>query len=222
MQILLIEDNLDLGEAIESRLRFAGHSVQWIQSGNEASRQLQSIECDVLLLDINLPGKDGFSLLKEYRALGKVAPVLVITARSEIDDKVSLLDIGADDYLVKPFDLRELDARLRALLRRQSGHHSSEIIIGNLVLDSAKRTLKIDEDFIELGRREFRLLEILCGKLGQVIAKERLMGQLFNLDEDVSPNALELNISRLRKKLEQANLTIVTVRGIGYAARCET
>ncbi|WP_093318229.1 response regulator transcription factor [Thorsellia anophelis] len=219
MKIILVEDNLDLGEAIESRLRFAGHSVDWCQSGLEASLHLANEICDILILDINLPGKDGFAVLKEFRASGKTSPVLVITARSEIEDKVSLLDIGADDYLVKPFDLRELDARLRALCRRQAVTKTAELSLGNVIIDQAARTLKINDSLIDISKREFRLLEILSTKIGQVIVRERLMSQLFNLDEDVSFNALELHISRLRKKLEPADITIVTVRGVGYAAR---
>lgn len=219
MKIVLVEDNPDLGEAIESRLRFAGHSVDWCQTGTEASLHLVNIQCDVLVLDVNLPGKDGFAVLREFRANGKNAPVIIITARSEIEDKVSLLDIGADDYLVKPFDLRELDARIRALTRRQVESRSAELMLGNLVVDQAARTVMINNELIDISKREFRLLEILSSKIGQVIARERLMGQLFNLDEDVSFNALELHISRLRKKLEQASISIITVRGVGYAVR---
>lgn len=173
---------------------------------------------DALVLDINLPGKDGFSVIRELRAAGLEAPVLVMTARSEIEDKIDMLDLGADDYLVKPFDLRELEARLRALLRRPAGQTSSVTAYGNLSLDLANRHVTLAGAPLELGRREFRLLEILLGKLGQTVAKERLMNQLFDLD-DGSLNALELLISRLRKKLAGASIDIVTVRGVGYQAR---
>ena len=170
------------------------------------------------MLDINLPGKDGFSVIRELRAAGLEAPVLVMTARAEIEDKIDMLDLGADDYLVKPFDLRELEARLRALMRRPAGQTSSTTQYGNLSLDLAGRSVTLSGAPLELGRREFRLLEILVGRIGQTVAKERLMNQLFDLD-DGSLNALELLISRLRKKLAGASIDIVTVRGVGYQAR---
>jgi two-component system response regulator TctD len=218
MRILLVEDNLDLGDAVESKLRFAGHSVQWVRDGVQALRWGLDETWDALVLDINLPGKDGFTLIRELRAAGLEAPVLVMTARAEIEDKIDMLDLGADDYLVKPFDLRELEARLRALLRRPAGQTTSVAHFGNLSLDLANRHVEVSGTPLELGRREFRLLEILVGKLGQTVAKERLMNQIFDLD-DGSLNALELLISRLRKKLAGASIDIVTVRGVGYQAR---
>ena len=198
MRILLVEDNLDLGDAVESKLRSAGHSVQWVRDGVAALRWGLDETWDALVLDINLPGKDGFSVIRELRAAGLEAPVLVMTARSEIEDKIDMLDLGADDYLVKPFDLRELEARLRALLRRPAGQTSSVTAYGNLSLDLANRHVVLAGAPLELGRREFRLL--------------------FDLD-DGSLNALELLISRLRKKLAGASIDIVTVRGVGYQAR---
>ncbi|KOF51997.1 MULTISPECIES: response regulator transcription factor [unclassified Achromobacter] len=218
MRILLVEDNLDLGDAVESKLRRAGHSVQWLRDGSEALRWALDEDWDALVLDINLPGKDGFTLIRELRAAGMDAPVLVVTARAEIEDKIDMLDLGADDYLVKPFDLRELEARLRALLRRPAGQTSSVAVYGNLSLDLAARTASIGAQHVDLGRREFRLLEILLGRQGQTVAKERLMNQLFDLD-DGSLNALELLISRLRKKLAGSTVDIITVRGVGYQAR---
>ena len=218
MRILLVEDNLDLGDAVESKLRSAGHSVQWVRDGVAALRWGLDETWDALVLDINLPGKDGFTVIRELRAAGLEAPVLVMTARSEIEDKIDMLDLGADDYLVKPFDLRELEARLRALMRRPAGQTSSVTAYGNLSLDLANRNVSVAGAPLELGRREFRLLEILLGKLGQTVAKERLMNQLFDLD-DGTLNALELLISRLRKKLAGASIDIVTVRGVGYQAR---
>ena len=137
MRILLVEDNLDLGDAVESKLRLAGHSVQWARDGLTALRRGLDETWDALVLDINLPGKDGFSVIRELRAAGLEAPVLVMTARAEIEDKIDMLDLGADDYLVKPFDLRELEARLRALMRRPAGQTSSVTTYGNLGLDLA-------------------------------------------------------------------------------------
>lgn len=219
MRILLVEDNEDLGEAIEKRLRSAGHSVEWVKDGADVVATAEADQFDAVALDLMLPNRDGIGLIAELRKRRFNAPILVITARSEIDDKVGLLDLGADDYLVKPFDLRELEARLRALLRRSGGQASSAIEVGNLVLDLAALNAAIDGKALELGRREFRLLEILVSHVGKVVPKERLMNQLFNFDESVSINALELHISRLRKKLDGADVEIGTVRGVGYLLR---
>lgn len=218
MRILLVEDNPDLGDAVESKLRNAGHSVQWVRDGLSAVRWGCAESWDALVLDISLPGKEGDAVLREWRAAGLEAPVLVMTARAEIEDKVDMLDLGADDYLVKPFDLRELEARLRALMRRPPGQTSSTAIFGNLTLDVANQGVTVDGVPLELGRREFRLLEIFLTRLGQTLFKERLMAQLFDSD-DPSLNALELLISRLRKKLVDASIDIVTIRGVGYQAR---
>lgn len=219
MRILLVEDNEDLGEAIEKRLRAAGHSVEWVRDGADVVPTAQGQDFDAVALDLMLPNRDGISLIAELRRGRFSAPILVMTARSEIDDKVSLLDLGADDYLVKPFDLREMEARLRALMRRTGGQTSSTLSLGNLELDLAGLNASISGKGLELGRREFRLLEILLTHAGKVVAKERLMNQLFNFDESVSINALELHISRLRKKLADAHIEIGTVRGVGYIAR---
>jgi two-component system response regulator TctD len=220
VRILLIEDSPDLGDAIETKLRTAGHSVEWVQDGPTASSWLRDQTWDAIVLDIMLPGKDGFTLLRELREAHCGTQVLVITARAEIEDKISMLDLGADDYLVKPFDLRELEARLRALLRRTAGQSSSLAHYGNLALDMANRSASVDGHPLDLGRREFRLLEILLAHPNQTVSKERLMNQLFSLDEDVSLNALELQVSRLRKKLAGASVDILTVRGVGYQAQC--
>jgi two-component system response regulator TctD len=219
MRILLVEDNEDLGEAIEKRLRNSGHSVEWVRDGNDVVSAAQGDDFDAVALDLMLPNRDGIGLIAELRKGKFSAPILVITARSEIDDKVSLLDLGADDYLVKPFDLRELEARLRALIRRTGGQTTSTLGVGNLQMDLAGLNASIGGRALELGRREFRLLEILVTNVGRVVPKERLMNQLFNFDEAVSVNALELHISRLRKKLEPANIEIGTVRGVGYVVR---
>lgn len=219
MRILLVEDNEDLGEAIEKRLRGAGHSVEWVRDGAEVVAATRGEPFDAVALDLTLPNRDGIALIAELRREKFNAPILVITARSEIDDKVSLLDLGADDYLVKPFDLRELEARLRALIRRTGGQTTSTIAAGNLEVDLAGLNVTIGGKPLDLGRREFRLLEILVTNLNKVVPKERLMNQLFNFDEAVSINALELHISRLRRKLDGADIEIGTVRGVGYIVR---
>jgi two-component system response regulator TctD len=219
VRILLVEDSEDLGDAISSKLRLSGHAVEWVRDGDAAAEMAAAEAFDAILLDINLPGRDGFAVLAGLRAARIASPVLVMTARSEIDDKIGILDLGADDYMVKPFDLRELEARLRALLRRPAGALSSAVTIGDLVIDHAAGLARLGAAPLDLSRREFRLLEILASRLGQVIPKQRLMDQLFSLDDEVSENALELYVSRLRRKLHGAPLSIVTVRGAGYAAR---
>ncbi|MGO4124651.1 response regulator transcription factor [Inquilinus sp. YAF38] len=216
MRILLVEDNPDLGEAVENRLRKSGHSVEWVRDGLAAVEAAVHDAFDAVLLDIMLPGQDGFAVLRDLRRRGVDAPVLVVTARSEIDDKVGILDLGADDYLVKPFDLRELEARLRALLRRPAGQTSSTVSHGNVTLDLAGQAVTVAGQHVEFGRREFRLLEILLARAGQVAAKDRLMTQLFGDEAEVSVNALELLVSRVRRKLEGADIDIVTLRGTGY------
>jgi two-component system response regulator TctD len=190
-----------------------------VRDGSDVVEAAQSGPFDAVILDLMLPNRDGIGLIAEMRLRKFDAPILVITARSEIDDKVSLLDLGADDYLVKPFDLRELEARLRALIRRTGGQTSSVVGIGNLELNIAGLNATIGGKTLDLGRREFRLLEILVTHAGKVVAKDRLMNQLFNFDESVSINALELHISRLRRKLEPSDVEIGTIRGVGYMMR---
>ncbi|KKB82536.1 chemotaxis protein CheY [Devosia soli] len=219
MRIMLVEDNEDLGDAVAQRLRNAGHSVEWVRDGNDVVSVAMSEKFDAVALDLMLPNRDGIKLIADLRRERFSAPILVITARSEIDDKVSLLDLGADDYLVKPFDLRELEARLRALIRRTGGQTTSTLKVGNLELDVAGLNAMVAGVPLDLGRREFRLLEILVTSAEKVVPKERLMNQLFNFDEAVSINALELHISRLRKKIEAADVEIGTVRGVGYVMR---
>jgi len=219
MRMLLVEDNEGLGDAVNRHLREAGHSVEWVRSGEAAMEAVALEPFDAVILDLTLPGRDGLSVIAQMRRERIRTPVLVVTARSEIDDKISLLDQGADDYLVKPFDLRELDARLRALLRRQAGQTTSLTQVGDLSLDLAGREVRVGSEAVDLGRREFRLLEILLSKPGAVVQKDQLLGQLFSFDENVSINALELYVSRLRRKLEGSRVEIVTVRGAGYVAR---
>jgi two-component system, OmpR family, response regulator TctD len=166
MKVCLIEDNRDLGEAIERHLRRDGHAVTWTTDGNDVDDLMATEGFDVLILDLTLPATDGVTILRRLRRNGQDLPVLVTTARAEIDDKVSLLDLGADDYLVKPFDLRELDARLRAVVRRPSGRQSSELVLGDLAIDQGACTAAVAGRAIDLGLREFRLLELLATSAG--------------------------------------------------------
>lgn len=221
MRILLAEDAEDLGDALTARLRASGHAVEWHRSGTDVATRAREEPFDAVVLDVNLPGRDGFAVLADLRRAGVTTPVLVVTARAEIDDKVSLLDLGADDYIVKPFDLREFEARLRAVMRRPTAVRASLVRVGSLGVDAANRTVVVGDRPVDCGRREFRVLEVLVARLGQVVAKERLMSQVFGADDDVGVNALELVVSRLRRKLEGAGVEIVTVRGSGYMMRAD-
>ena len=219
MNILLVEDNLDVGEAVERRLRAAGHLVTWDTTGREVDRALEDVPIDAVILDLMLPGADGITLLRQIRRRRPDMPVLVITAKAEIDDKISLLDLGADDYLVKPFDMRELEARLRALLRRPAGHFTSVLKLGDLELDAAARVVLQSGRVIDLGRREFALLQALMTQAGRVVTRERLMSRLSDFEDGGSENALDLLVSRLRRKIAGAGVEVVTVRGVGYLLR---
>lgn len=219
MKILLVEDNPDIGEAIERRLTAIGHILTWNKDGRDVIPWLEASETDALILDLTLPGADGISILGEIRKHQRGLPVLIITARAEIDDKVSLLDLGADDYLVKPFDMRELEARLRALLRRPVGQFTSRLELGRLVLDPVGRIVTLDGKIMDLGRRELGLLEALMTQAGRVLTRERLMSRLTDLEDGGSENALELLVSRLRRKIAGAGVEVVTVRGVGYLLR---
>jgi two-component system response regulator TctD len=219
MKVCLIEDNRDLGEAIERHLRKAGHTVIWNTDGDGVEELVGLEDFDVVILDLTLPAGDGTTILRRLRRQRHNLPVLVATARSEIDEKVSLLDLGADDYLVKPFDMRELDARLRAVIRRKAGQPSSQIRVGALVVDQGAQIASISGRSLELGLREFRVLELLVASAGRVVTRERLMSRLFDMEEGGSENALELLVSRVRRKIVGAGAEIATIRGVGYLAR---
>ncbi|MCW2244036.1 response regulator transcription factor [Azospirillum canadense] len=216
MRILVIEDAEDLADAVIDSLRSLGHAVDWAPDGHQADELLRTETYQLIILDVMLPGPDGQTLLRQLRRRGDRTPVLVTTARSQIDTKIHLLDLGADDYIVKPFDLRELEARCRALLRRSHGMASSEATFGNLVFDAAARTVSVGGQPLDLSAREFRLLELFLGNLGRVLTKNALIEQLFDLEQAVTPNAVEMSVSRLRRKLEGASVVIRTVHGVGY------
>ena len=222
MRILVVEDTEDLADAIVHRLRKLGYAVDWVADGNEAEELLRQEQYQLVLLDIMLPGLDGQALLSQLRRRRNATPVLMMTARSQVDVKIDLLDLGADDFIVKPFDLRELEARCRALLRRSHGMASPKTQFGNVVFDTAAKKVLVDEQPVDLGGREFRLLELFLGNLGIVMSKEDLMDRLFSLDQPTALNAIELYVSRLRRKMQGASLEIRTVRGLGYVAEIRT
>lgn len=219
MRILLVEDHQELGALLFRRLRKAGHTLEWVKTGQDAISFARHDNWDVILLDIMLPDTDGFTVLEEIRRLGLGTPVLALTARTEIDDKVSMLDLGADDYMVKPFDFRELEARLRALHRRPLGQSANTYQISHLTVDTKARRIAHAWRHMDFGPREFCLLELLLGRLNHAVSKERLLTQLYNFDEEATNNAVELHISRLRKKLAPFGVCIETIRGVGYSAK---
>ncbi len=214
----MVEDAADLSDAIIRRLRKLGYAVDWAADGSEADELLRGESYNLVILDLMLPRLDGQAVLRNLRRRRGRALVLVLTARVEIDHRVSVLDLGADDYLVKPFDMRELEARCRALLRRPMGMVASVARYGNLTFDTAAKCATVDGRVLHLSPREFRLLELFLGNLNRVMSKDALMDRLFGLDEAVAPNAIELYVSRLRHKLEGASVGIRTVRGLGYVA----
>jgi two-component system response regulator TctD len=218
MRILFVEDSVDQATAVVARLRRSGYAVDWAKDGEHADQFFQQASYDLVLLDLMLPKVDGEVFLGRLRARNSTVPVLVMTARGGLDEKVRVLDIGADDYVVKPFDLSEIEARIRALLRRPQGHASSAVTIGNLVFDLSRRRVEISGRHIPVGQREFRLLELFLGNLDRVLAKDAILDRLFSFDEPAAPNAVELYVSRLRKKLAGTSIEIRTIWGEGYIA----
>jgi two-component system response regulator TctD len=218
MRILIVEDTQDVGEAIVACLERLGHAVDWQKTGPDAEDALKVQRYDLVVLDVMLPGKDGFAVLNGMRAEKIASPVLVLTARSQIDDRVTALDHGADDYLVKPFDFREFEARVRALLRRSGGTSTAQLKLGDVILDQVSRSATVGGKRAGLTRREIALLEILMSKPHKVFNKAELLDQLFSFEEDAGQNAIELYVARLRRKLQSAQMEIKTLRGIGYQA----
>lgn len=219
MRILLIEDNIDIGEAISARLSRHGHHVTHIDDGAEGENFALAGGFDALILDINLPGRNGFEILGALRKSGMDTPTLVLTARNQTADKIDLLDLGADDYLVKPFDMDELEARLRAVSRRSLGSAQPVIEKGRLSLDLNTRAVMVGGKPVDLGKRETEVLEALISRFGQTVNKDALVLRLFAHDDQGSPNAVELLVSRLRRKIVESELEIVTQRGVGYLMR---
>lgn len=215
MRFLIVEDDSDLGDALCRRLKQEGYAVDWESDGEAAHDILLYQSYDAIVLDIELPSMDGIALLAALRRRGDRTPVLMLTARSRIDDRIDALDIGADDYLSKPFDAREFNARCRALLRRSRGGATDLIEAGPLRFDGISKLVCVGDVQLSLPNREFRLLEILIGNLGRVISKEQIAAQLFDFDDEAGPNAIEVYVGRLRRKLGDA-LIIQTVRGLGY------
>ena len=215
MRYLLVEDNQELAEAVVNRIELDGHAVDHAASLAEASDCLAAADYDLILLDVMLPDGDGRDFLAKRRDVS-ATPVIVLTARSQISDRVGALDQGADDYITKPFDFAELEARCRAVLRRRGGAAKNEVPVGQGVFDLTNGTLQIGDEIIPLRTRELRLLEVFVRNKGQILSKTQLVDRMFSYDAEVTENAIEVYVGRLRKKLDRAGAKIETVRGLGY------
>jgi DNA-binding response OmpR family regulator len=224
MKILLVEDNARLSNLVLGGLCGAGFQVDRVATLQDADDALAVGTFDLLMLDLGLPDGDGIVWLRKFRLRNSDLPVIVITARSGLDDRIAGLDNGADDYLVKPFAIGELLARVRAILRRPGLGLNSVLTAGNLELNTASRQLRIAGTETTLARRELALLEFLLPRIGHVVPRAALEQTLYSLDTEITPNALEVLVSRLRRRLgeAQADVSIHTVRGIGYLLRLPT
>ena len=216
MKYLLIEDNKELAKAICTRLMLDGHVIDHAENYADAITYSSGGDYDLILLDIMLPDGDGQDFLAHHRGNDKDTPVIVLTARSQVSDRVSMLDLGADDYVTKPFDHAELEARCRAVLRRRAGASQTVTKLGDVEFDPVAGYLSVAGQQLTLRNRELRLLEVLINSPERIFSKQKLVDRLFSYDNDVSENAVEVYIGRLRKHLENSNLTITTVRGMGY------
>ncbi|HET8870227.1 MAG TPA: response regulator [Aquabacterium sp.] len=217
MRLLLVEDDRPLAESLSANLRLSGYAVDWFDTCAKANAACAVGSFDAIVLDLNLPDGDGLTLLRRWRDQGIKTPVLILSARDELGDRVQGLDIGADDYLTKPFELQELEARLRVLIRRmQAGMIHNTIEVGPLQLDLGGRRAMLKGEALPLTAKEFAALQALAMKAGQVINKEQLIAKLTDFDQDMSSNALDILIHRLRKKLDGSTVEIRTLRGFGY------
>ncbi len=216
MRILVVEDDTTLGRALQEFLSSQGYAVDWLTLGYEASQALILHHYDLMILDLNLPDMDGLDLLKHLRSQHNTMPVLLLTARDGLSDRVAGLDAGADDYLTKPFELEELAARVRAQGRRQAGLTRSVVEFGSLTLDSANRECLVGHQHLNLSVREFSVLEMLMNRAGKLVTKQQMVSGLSAVDADFTENAVEVYVYRLRKRLEGSGVQIQTVRGFGY------
>ena len=222
MRIALIEDNEPLAKGIAYQLRDAGHAVDLISDGNDADMFLAREGADLIVLDINLPGLDGLAVLQRARARGDTTPVILLTARSETDDRVRGLDAGADDYLVKPFEIAELEARIRALSRRRPTAEIARTALGPLAYDPQSRQLFAGEKPLDIPRREIAFLECLLENRARLLPKAVILDHVYGIGTEVEDSVIEVHISRLRKRLATHGVGIKNARGLGYKLDDET
>ncbi|MBX3611571.1 MAG: response regulator transcription factor [Hydrogenophaga sp.] len=216
MRLLLVEDDVMVASGIKLGLTDAGYSVDWVGSAERAEQAIDGESFDAAILDIGLPGMSGLELTQHIRARGLTMPVLILTARDALRDRVQGLDLGADDYMLKPFELPELLARLRALLRRSQAATSAVLSFGPLEMDTAQRRVLLNRQPLELGPREWTVLEYMLLQAPKPAAKDKLLAALTGWDKEITPNAIEVYVSRLRAKLEPAGIGLRAIRGFGY------
>lgn len=216
MRLLLVEDDVMVASGIKLGLTNAGYTVDWVGSAERAEQALDGESFDLAIVDIGLPGVDGLELTRRLRTRGLTMPVLILTARDALHDRVQGLDLGADDYMLKPFELPELLARLRALLRRSQAATSAVLAFGPLEMDTALRRVQLGGKPMELGPREWTVLEYLLMQAPKPAAKDKLLAALTGWDKEITPNAIEVYVSRLRAKLEPAGVLLRSIRGFGY------
>jgi len=216
VRILLVEDNQALAEGLSAILRSSGYAVDAVADGASAEAVAAAETYDLVILDLNLPEMDGLDVLRAMRARANKAAVMILTARGTPEERVRGLDLGADDYMIKPFDISEFEARIRVLLRRQAGLRSSIVNYGGITLDLTSRTFSSQGVPLDIPAREVALLELLFLRAGKVVSKDAIIGSLSGFDDDLSANAIEQYVSRLRRRLAPYGLTVKTARGIGY------
>lgn len=216
MRLLLVEDDMVLQDGLQRSFSQSGYAVDVTGDGEQADAILNYQHYDAIILDLGLPKLDGFELLQRLRHRGNQTPVIILTAYDEVKNRVKGLDLGADDYLPKPFDLSELEARVRALIRRGFSGGNAVLMFGDLYLDTESRQCSFKDEVVFLTGREVSLLELLMLRQNKVVSKSKILEHLCNFNEDLSENAVEANISRLRKKLHGYGIEIRTIRGIGY------
>lgn len=219
MRLLIVEDNQKLSSWIAKLLRAGHYVVDCVADGPDGAHVLETQQYDAAIVDIGLPGMDGIKLIQRVRDKGIMVPILILTANDSLERRVTGLNSGADDYLTKPFEVPELEARLRALLRRTGGSRRAEIALGPLVFDQNTRLFSLQGAALHLSPREHGLLEVLIRNAGATVSKSMIADSLYGLDDDVDPSAIDLYIHRLRKKLEGSAVMISTLRGLGYLLR---
>ena len=216
MRILLVEDDQALGQAVLRSLQNAGYAADLVTTGAAALHALEVEHFDLLLLDLGLPDCDGGAIVRELRQRQIALPILILSARDAVESRIEALDLGADDYMIKPVELAELGARIRALLRRHAGSAAPQLILGKLVLDLTSKQAFVDSHRLDYSVREWSVLEYLALHAGQVISKEQLIQAIVNWDQELSANAIEAYVHRVRSKLGNSGVIIRTVRGFGY------